>query len=132
MVEHAPEWRRSAKALRAVALVAAVGALVGALVVFDPAVTSGFPKCIFKSITGLHCSGCGAGRAAHRLLNGDFAGAFRMNPLLIAALPFLAALIIKPLIVRHRAVLWIAFVVVTAYGIIRNIPHHPFNLLAPH
>jgi len=68
----------------------------------DPAVVPIFPRCPFRLLTGYLCPGCGSQRAIHRLLNFDIAGAWRMNPLLVIALPYLlAGLILKPL--SHRS-----------------------------
>lgn len=59
---------------------------------FDPQ-TSPFPKCIFKSITGLSCPGCGSQRAIHQLLHLHIIEAFKFNPLLIIAIPYLCIVI---------------------------------------
>ncbi|WP_297237619.1 DUF2752 domain-containing protein [uncultured Porphyromonas sp.] len=68
----------------------------------DPAVVPIFPRCPFRLLTGYLCPGCGSQRAIHRLLNLDIAGAWRMNPLLVIALPYLlAGLILQPL--SHRS-----------------------------
>ena len=53
-------------------------------------------------MTGYLCPGCGSQRAIHHLLNLDLAGAWRMNPLFVIALPYLAlVLLLKPL--SHRS-----------------------------
>jgi hypothetical protein len=49
-----------------------------------------FPKCPFKWATGYQCPGCGSQRATHHLLNGRFSEAFRLNPLFMVALPYIA------------------------------------------
>lgn len=54
----------------------------------DPAQYSFFPNCPFLSLTGLECPGCGSQRAVHHLLNLQVSGAFRENPLLVLALPY--------------------------------------------
>jgi hypothetical protein len=48
----------------------------------DPAKVP-FPKCPFRSITGLLCPGCGSQRGIHQLLCGNVGAAFRLNALLI-------------------------------------------------
>lgn len=55
----------------------------------DPAEYKWFPKCLFYSLTGLQCPGCGSQRAIHALLNGDFPAAVRYNVLTVAAIPYL-------------------------------------------
>lgn len=56
----------------------------GAWVVYTypPAEHSFYPRCVFKTATGLDCPGCGGTRAAHALLHGRVAEAFRFNPIL--------------------------------------------------
>lgn len=56
--------------------------------IYDPSEVF-FPKCPFKVITGLDCSGCGSQRALHAILHGDMDTAWRMNPLLIVATPYI-------------------------------------------
>lgn len=99
------------------------------------------PPCMFHLLTGLHCPGCGTGRGLHKLLHGDLVGAWRMNPLMVLAVPLLAYLIIgghrrarrgagaKPL---PTWVPWLIMGVIAAFWIARNIPAYPFTLLAPH
>jgi len=61
--------------------------------VFDPA-SAFFPRCVFRSLTGLECPGCGSQRALHALLTGHPAEAAALNPLVVAAsavLPLYAA-----------------------------------------
>lgn len=55
----------------------------------DPSTSDAFPRCSFLSITGYKCPGCGGQRAVHALLNGDVAGAFRFNALLMIAVPWM-------------------------------------------
>jgi len=45
-----------------------------------------FPKCPFKSITGLQCPGCGSQRAIYQVLHGNFAESFRLNYLFLPAI----------------------------------------------
>ncbi len=55
----------------------------------DPSTSDAFPRCSFLSLTGYKCPGCGSQRAVHALLNGDVAGAFRFNALLMIAVPWM-------------------------------------------
>lgn len=55
----------------------------------DPSISDAFPRCSFLSLTGYKCPGCGGQRAVHALLNGDVAGAFRYNALLMIAVPWM-------------------------------------------
>ena len=63
--------------------------LVGLIYYFyHPAHYQLFPKCIFKSVTGLSCPGCGAQRATHELLHLNFKSAFAYNALLVVSIPY--------------------------------------------
>ena len=46
--------------------------------------------CLFRSVTGLLCPGCGNSRAAVCLLRLDIAGAFQANPLFLPEFLYLA------------------------------------------
>ncbi|MDG5800543.1 DUF2752 domain-containing protein [Marinilabiliaceae bacterium ANBcel2] len=48
-----------------------------------------FPKCIFKSVTGFDCPGCGSQRAVHYLLNMDIVNAAGANFLLLLSIPYI-------------------------------------------
>ncbi|MDE6367498.1 MAG: DUF2752 domain-containing protein [Muribaculaceae bacterium] len=78
-------------------LMAAI-AMAGVLYVvyaFDP-MGGGFPfpQCVFKSLTGWNCPGCGATRALHALLHGEPAAAWRANPAVFFAVPLAALALI--------------------------------------
>jgi hypothetical protein len=92
---------------------------------FDPEQVHFFPPCLFRALTGLQCPGCGSTRALHHLLHGEFARAFRYNPMLFAVGPF--ALAARwPGFITRRSVGWTALVVTVAYGIVRNTPLWPW------
>ena len=112
------------------------------IVKINPETSSLFSPCIFHSLTGLYCPGCGTTRAVHQLLNGNFAQAFSFNPLMLLLLPFLgysflsfvsSFIVKKPLpdIFAFTGCGWILFGAIVLFGILRNIPYFPFNLLAP-
>ena len=46
--------------------------------------------CLFHSVTGLKCPGCGVTHMAEALLSLDFKGAYSANPFLFVTAPFLA------------------------------------------
>ena len=97
----------------------------------DPADFVLFPKCIFHSITGLQCPGCGSQRAMHALLNLEIGEAVRYNALFVAALPFLAVLVTARAMRRRwpafyakttgAPVIWTVFAVIVLWWILRNI-----------
>lgn len=110
--------------------------------VFDPATSGVFPPCPVRYLTGWFCPGCGSLRAIHQLLHGNLQAAWAMNPLAILLLPFIGyGLASHALSAIHgrglpqpfiRAV-WIRALcaVFILYGVARNLPIHPFDLLAP-
>ncbi|MDE5796277.1 MAG: DUF2752 domain-containing protein [Muribaculaceae bacterium] len=72
-----------------------IGAVLLAGIVYyvaDPMKSPFMPRCIFHTITGLQCPGCGSQRLIHALLHADFAGAWRANALLLLMLPYLLLL----------------------------------------
>ena len=132
---------RKARLGLAACAAAAAGAAALYLYLFTP---QGVPLvCIFHSITGLYCPGCGAGRACYSILHGRFLDAFCYNPLMTVLLPFIG------LYVTVRTLDWVVtggnhidhrisvkflvgvLVVIFVYGVLRNIPVFPFTLLAP-
>ncbi len=78
--------RRSLLLVVAVLVMLVLGFIYYAL---DPSTSDAFPRCSFLSLTGYKCPGCGGQRAVHALLNGDVAGAFRFNALLMIAVPWM-------------------------------------------
>src|SRR5882724_10704095 len=55
----------------------------------DARYSSIFPGCIFYSLTGLYCPGCGSQRALSSLLHGGLLQAINYNILFIVCLPLL-------------------------------------------
>ncbi len=98
---------------------------------FNPAGHRFYPPCPFHWLTHLYCPGCGSLRALHHLLHGRWMAGLAQNPLMVIALPFLAALLVRPALGRRAWVCWTAFGVLCVYWILRNLPGWPFSLLAP-
>ena len=113
---------------------------------YNPSTSSFYPLCLFHSLTGLHCAGCGGLRAAHALLHGNVAESFAYNPLLIMVAPsfLVVALAIKchrifpffaskPMMYnRIRCFAPVVVLTVIGYTILRNLSFPPFCHLAPH
>ena len=121
---------------------AAIGAATLMLDFFDPATSGLFPPCPLRYLTGWYCPGCGSLRALHQLLHGNLGEAWALNPLTVILLPFLAYGIASYAIYeirgRHLPRFFLPAVsiralcaVIILFGIARNIPCHPFDLLAP-
>jgi hypothetical protein len=116
------------------AVLAGLGLLgVAVLVRFNPAEHSFFPRCVFHSISGWDCPGCGGQRALHHLLHGQFGLALRHNALLLLLLPLGFWQASRwfweqhtgsrlPKLFRHHRWPWILGAVVLGFGVVRNLP----------
>lgn len=101
------------------------------------------PPCLFFKMTGLYCPGCGMGRAALALVDGNFLLAIRNQPLMLILLPltfyyllkvYIAFVFSKDILPFFKMNTRLAIVVVSvivAFWILRNIPIEPFTHLAP-
>jgi hypothetical protein len=134
-----PDRRRNQ--LLAALLAAMVGGAV-LLAVFDPATSGLFPPCPLRYLTGWYCPGCGSLRAVHQLLHGNLRAAWALNPLTVVLLPFLAYGLASFALFELRGqglpqpflrAGWIRTLcaVIILFGVARNLPLHPFDLLAP-
>lgn len=100
---------------------------------FNPELSRFFPPCIFKSLTGYKCPGCGSQRTIHYLLHFDIVSAFYKNPLLVVSLPYIVIGLLfeytplkerypkMPRVLFGRVAIRIAFVLVVTYWITRNV-----------
>ena len=124
------------------AMLAALAVGTVMLRLFDPATSGIFPLCPVHSLTGWYCPGCGSLRAIHQLLHGELRAAWALNPLTMILLPFLTyglaseallALRGKPLPQPFLRANWIRALcaAILLFGIARNLPLYPFDLLAP-
>jgi Protein of unknown function (DUF2752) len=124
------------------AMLAAAAAAIVMLRVFDPATSGMFPPCPVHSLTGWYCPGCGSLRAIHQLLHGNLRAAWAMNALTVTLLPFLSYGLVSFLLLELRGrglpapflrAGWIRALcaAIILFGIARNLPVHPFDLLAP-
>jgi hypothetical protein len=102
-----------------------------------------YPPCWFHLLTGLHCPGCGATRCLAALVHGDVPQAAAYNVLFLLALPYLALWGIQASmrflrgqsVPRREVPGWVIAgiaVGIVLFGILRNLPFAPFDLLAPH
>jgi len=100
---------------------------------FFPAGQFFYPRCLLYSTTGLQCPGCGATRATSALLHGEWARAWRLNPLWVILLPFLAWTYLtwlvndignrrwfQPLETRYGVIVLLAALI--GFGVARNMP----------
>jgi len=125
-----------------IGLLVSITALAALFFFFDPSGNEYFPKCLFHSLTGYYCPGCGSQRAIHSLLHFDFAGVAGNNFLFLPGLAVAAYGIFLPLVNKrfgknyknwlyHRRAPWVIFIVIFLFWILRNLPVYPFSLLAP-
>ena len=119
---------------RKIIYAAAAAGLCGVVLLlyfFPPAETGFYPRCVFHAVTGLACPGCGSLRAAHCFLHGDFAAAFRFNPLLFILLPLagLTWVVYRPasLSAVPARWIWVLLGMIIAFGVLRNVPGAPFS-----
>ncbi len=91
----------------------------------------GFP-CVFRSMTGLLCPGCGVTHMALCLLHGDILGAFSANPMVLLLLPVLLILAVritwrylvsgqKRLALWENRVIIGMIVLLIGFGLVRNL-----------
>ena len=122
-----------------VVLVAAALGSGAVLFFFDPAKHGFYPICLFHSLTGWNCPGCGATRAAYQLLHGHLLRALHNNALFVLTLAALAAqgawLAVKK--IRNQPVafvvppkmLWGLLILALVFTGLRNLP--AFAWLSP-
>jgi hypothetical protein len=139
VLQPVPPWQRYAAVMAAVVVPAALVLVY----LFPPTESSFYPPCLLFRYTGLLCPGCGSTRALHSLLHGDLRQSFAYNLFVPLLVPYLgvrglrswyAAMRRRPLPpwrVGPWAV-WAFLLPLLAYGVLRNLPFAPFDLLAPH
>ena len=93
--------------------------VVSVLLFFDPEKSSFFPKCPLYAFTGFKCPVCGAQRALHAALHGDWILALTTCPSLFV-LPFLLYHLLFSRSISP-AKLRIAIVLLSLYTIFRNL-----------
>lgn len=108
----------------------------------DPARASFMPACPLFLATGFACSGCGLTRGFHALMHGDIATALSFNALIPMFVLVFGFFYISMALVALRGsafpkwtlslpAVWGFLGLLLVFGIVRNIPVHPFTLLFP-
>jgi len=129
--------RRAGRRDRVWALAAAGAAAAGTslVAVVDPNQPGHYPSCPIRVVTGWACPGCGALRAVHALTHGDVATALQLNAMLVLFLPVVVAAWVcvvtgrPPLLASWRRTGPVAFVLVLAWAVARNLPYEPLRAL---
>ncbi len=94
-------------------------------------VPSNAPLCFINGLTGFHCPFCGSTRAVRRVFSWSLAAAFKMNPMVVVLFPLS---ILAAAVSRKKPVgsIWLFMAALLfLFGVLRNIPVWPFDLLAP-
>ena len=122
-------------------LICVAGVCALMLYFFNPAQFRFYPTCALYKITGLLCPGCGGLRAAHELMHGHFAEAFRLNAILVLSIPAAALIGGRFLIRKLRREpfrftvrplwFWVGLIALALFGIFRNLPFAQAHGLVP-
>ncbi|MDE6367639.1 MAG: DUF2752 domain-containing protein [Muribaculaceae bacterium] len=97
----------------------------------NPATSRWVPHCVFHTLTGYECPGCGLQRAVYATLHGDLAAAWNYNPFLFFIAPvgagYLAVELSGSELSRLRRfmfspiALWSLVAVTLVWWVVRNI-----------
>jgi hypothetical protein len=101
-----------------------------------------FPRCVFYSLSGYYCPGCGSQRAIHSLLHLNLFGVVQNNVLFLPAVfaiiyhyihPFLNKKLNwrLPNIFYMKNTPWVIFGIILLFWLLRNLTVYPFSVLAP-
>ncbi|MGQ0543557.1 MAG: DUF2752 domain-containing protein [Blastocatellia bacterium] len=126
----------------AAAGVTAMAAGSAAVWYFDPVSSGLFPACPLYTTTGFACPGCGMTRGFHALFHGDVITALDHNALIPLVVVFFGYLFLAMLSIAVRGrgfavgnwnlgMLWLTFGLLVVFGVLRNLPYYPFNVLVP-
>lgn len=114
--------------------------LTGFILAFGTFIYLARIPCIFSSLSGLYCAGCGTGRMLHSLLQLDFRSAFAYNPFMMVFLPITAVFFIAQAAVYvkkgtlfssvpAKGFLLLVILLGLLYSVMRNLS--AFSYLAP-
>ncbi len=134
----------SRKADRFLAMGIIVGAVFGAgiLYIVNPSNVEFLPKCPLLQYSGYACPGCGMTRGFHALFHGDLLAALDFNALILlwaGIFAYFAASLVsfairgKSFSLRYFSppILLALLVLLIVFGVVRNLPFYPFNILFP-
>jgi len=119
-----------------------MGTVSGVVWFFNPSNFNFFPVCPLLNLTGFACPGCGLTRGFHAFFHGDLVTAMDYNaliPIFILVFGAVAASLLS-LVIRGKSLIRLEdspkllialFVVLVAFGVMRNLPIYPFTFLYP-
>ena len=127
---------------KAISVVLPVFIVAAALLFFilDPAKHIIFPRCVFYSLSGYYCPGCGSQRAIHNLLHLNIAGVVKNNILFLPAAVVIIYHYVHPVMNRRLGLRlpnilymkhtpWVILGIVSVFWILRNMSC--FSFLSP-
>lgn len=114
--------------------------VAGFVIVFGTFVYLARIPCVFSSLSGLYCAGCGTGRMLHSLLQLDFRSAFAYNPFMMIFLPLVTVFLVAQAViyvkkgtlfasVPAKGFLLLVILLGLLYSVMRNLS--AFSYLAP-
>jgi hypothetical protein len=120
------------KNFQGTAVVTAAVFFIIILYFWDPEVQHYYPPCLFQTVTGLLCPGCGGMRGTHNLLHLHFLEAYHFNPLVFLSTPliiyafiyYIALLVFKkqlPKVPVNGMTITVVSVAVLIFWILRNM-----------
>lgn len=109
---------------------------------FDPTRAGFLPACPLYAMTGYACPGCGLTRGFHALFHGDILAALDFNALIPIFVVIFGFFYVSTVLValRGRAfpkwsvslpVVYGFLFLLLGFGVVRNLPLYPFNILFP-
>lgn len=103
----------------------AIVGLIALLYSFSPLQYGFYPRCLFHSLTGLDCPGCGSLRATHQLLHGNLKEALVLNPVFVSFLPAAGVFLFSPVqrkkLDTNKAWPWILVSGLILFTVLRNL-----------
>ncbi len=86
---------------RGIGVLSLIALVLTVLFFFDPATAGFYPPCLFKTVLGMGCPGCGSLRAVHQMLHGNLDTAWALNKPVVVALPLAGLAGVIGIIARH-------------------------------
>ena len=97
----------------------------------NPSTSKYVPRCVFLTLTGYKCPGCGCQRAVHSLLHGDILAALRYNTFFIFAVPVITLYLLNDYtnlipskvgeVITHHYTIAVIGILVILWWVLRNV-----------
>jgi hypothetical protein len=121
---------------------AGLAGAAGVVASIDPTTSRIFPICPLYAITGFACPGCGLTRGFHAMFHGDVSTALDFNLLVpiwagIFGYVLISLFVLSvrgrmlPMWPTNQRFMWVFFVVLVTFGVVRNLPVYPLTILFP-